>query len=86
MTYTRVKTAQGSGVGMVRACSKCGTEIGKIGVHGATKDPVYCAYCGHKFRQMPSGFTSSKLAEILNNAVSPESIVAEANEKETKDA
>jgi len=86
MTYTGIKIAQGSGVGMIRACSHCGTEIRKIEVRGVAEDPVYCAHCGHKLRQIPSGFPSDKLAEILNNAVAPESITAEADKKEAKDA
>lgn len=86
MTYTGIKTAQGSGVGMIRACSHCGTEIRKIEVRGVTEDPVYCAHCGNKLRQIPSGFPADKLVEILNNVVSPESVVAEAGRKGTKDA
>jgi len=70
MKYTKLKSAQGSGVRMERICAQCGAVVEPASRDNQPHDPVYCATCGHKFNRIKDSYTSEEIAAILNDMVS----------------
>lgn len=79
MRYIGIRSAQGSGIGMIRACTECGATVEQVSRDNHPVDPVFCATCGHKFNVIRMSLKDDEVVRILNEAVMTNSIPPAGN-------